>query len=203
MPELLQQNQLPSLDEFVSSTPDQITEEKQTIPSLQEFIDQNDPEKFTSTEAYLNLKKEQIQSQIPFMGNPTELSNAQRIWAQKQPFWNVVKAFGSGYADQWTSEMEDISKDTDAAMLKNYMDGVPNIQNAFVDGFIVPTAKAAWTTFLSAPTASFQQGSYQLGKEIGGERLGRELAALPEAFPIETAIGLPRTISKAKALTPI
>lgn len=185
--------ELPSLDEFVKS-------EDSKLPTLTEFMDKHDPENFTYPQALGNVALETAKATfIPGHSPVNEpLNDAQRIFATKQPFWNIVKAFGHGYGEQFSVETDENIEATHKAFVKDYLDTQAPVGKAMVDGFVLPAAKAMWTIFASALYSGVQEALYQSGKEVGGEKLGRDLAAMPDAFMAELP-ALPHGVAKAKA----
>lgn len=158
----------------------------------------------TYPQAIGNVFKETAKGIIPGMAerNPEALNDAQRMFAQKQPFWNVAKAFGHGYGETYEAETEENIAATHDAFMKDYVERSAPISKALVDGFVIPAAKQAWTTYMSAPFAGAQEALHQTGLEVGGEQLGADLAAMPDAFVGEAAAAhpvLPKQIARAKA----
>src|SRR5262249_20802177 len=83
----------------------------------------------------------------------------------------------------------------------DYAKGQRNIIKA-ANEMIMRPAIAAFATGQAVLSGGFhgaQEVVKQVGAELGAPRLGRELAALPEAFPagLHGATGIPNTVSEA------
>ncbi len=197
------ENDLPSWDDATSSF-DQ--EEEKKLPSWEELEKR---ENMTALPAAGNLIYQTAKAYTPFIKHdPQELSDAQRIYAQQTPAWNVVKAFGHGFnqaaEEAGTLDNDTIAALTDAKIWDGYSEGEKVTNNAFVDGIVLPTvqklyggfsakvgspvAQMAYSAGVGFPSAVFagtQEAVAQVGTELGSERLGRDLAGTLESEMFE------------------
>lgn len=159
-----------------------------------------------------------------------ELTESQRGIIQGRPLWNTMQAIGQG----WTKtemELAPLSEDSiaalaDAKIWDGYIQGEKVTNNAFVDGVALPFVNntyglvsrhitlpllqginAAKVAMWDAPMGSWEALSEQLGEEVGSEKLGEYLSALPEnMFVAIEGAGIhiphpemPRRVAQAKA----
>lgn len=176
------QSTLPSWDDALASG-------GKTLPTWDDALKQSQT---TPEEAFSTLVQKSF-TPARFTGQGAqELSDAQRLWAQKQPFWNIVKAFGQGYEQSYGQEiLSDLSVPSE---LKKAIEADDFTHKGVMDGMIVPAAKDVWhaasslgdillTTFGTAPVQGFEAAASTTG-EIG-EKIGQAPGALMEAFPSE------------------
>jgi hypothetical protein len=101
----------------------------------------------------------------------------------------LLGAVGQGVANGWGAEPLGIGKDTEDFLRKSgvwndYKDGQTSLVKAFNEAFMRPAA-AGMDALMRGTSALFgggQAGVAQIGAEVGAPRLGREIAAMPEAF---------------------
>lgn len=106
----------------------------------------------------------------PFQGNQA-LSEAQRGWFQKQPMWNVVSAFGKGFADTIDKEAP-LDKETIDSLNKSgtleEFQKFGNISNqSIMDAYVIPYTNnlyKSWSFMANAFSDNFTAGALQIGK---------------------------------------
>jgi len=121
----------------------------------------------------------------------------------------VLDAFGYGFKQAWGSVQQE-SSDADEALKKagiynDYAKGQHSIIKAANEAVMRPAVAAllAGKGLLSGAFAGGQAAIAQEGEELGAPNVGRELAALPEAFPagLHQAMGIPHVPEAAPHLT--
>ena len=112
------------------------------------------------------------------------------------PFGRVLRAFGQGAATAWEGgENLGYSDDVNDALKRAgvYQDtanGQGGLLRAYNEALIRPAVSAtfgvvgAFGRGISAAVAGAQAAVAQAGEEVGAPQLGRDIAALPEAFPL-------------------
>lgn len=114
----------------------------------------------------------------------------------------VLDAFGEGFAQGWGGDQVGLSDQTaqklrDVGLFNDYTKGQYGIVKAGNEALIRPAATAL-DTLWRAGAGVFRGGQAaiaQTGAEAGYPLLGRELAAIPEAFPAGTAAVIGETPS--------
>lgn len=107
------------------------------------------------------------------------------------PVARVLDAFGQGARQNW-GEGEAISDQSadflkKAGIFNDYQKGQHSIIKAANEVLMRGAANDLYTAAIRIPSALFggaQAVAAQLGEEFGQPKLGREIAALPEAFPL-------------------
>lgn len=143
------------------------------------------------------------------------MNEAQRIWSQKQGFYNVVKAFGHGYMQSFQEnaplDPETVKSLQDAGVYKNFLHADDMLNKSLMDGTIIPavqtldraisatnarasfliaqTGKAFLAETLIAPFEGQSEAAEQIGAEAHSTHLGNILAAAPEALLAVEAAG--------------
>jgi hypothetical protein len=118
------------------------------------------------------------------------------------PAGRLLSAFGQGVEDGWGSQPLGLSDESvkalrDAGTFPDYEKGRVGVLRALNEAFIRPAA-AGLDAAVRAGSAAFggvQAGVAQIGKETGQEKLGRDIAAMPEAF-----FGSPHGLAVARDL---
>ena len=125
--------------------------------------------------------------------------DADEFAAAAEPMGRVLRAFGQGAETAWEGgENLGFSDDVNAALKKAgiYPDvtkGQGGVLRAYNEALIRPVVAGTFGLAgaalrgISAVISGGQAGVAQAGVEVGAPGLGRELAALPEAFPLAGA----------------
>ena len=124
----------------------------------------------------------------------------------------VLDAFGYGFKQNWGAGQQEFSEADDylrkAGIFNDYSKGQHNIIKAANEAIMRPAVAAIVSakSAFSGVFAGAQAAVAQEGAELGAPNLGREIAAIPEAFPrgVPETIGgiphLPSPIAQAKSL---
>jgi hypothetical protein len=122
--------------------------------------------------------------------------------AAHRPAAHVLDAFGEGFQEQWGQRQIGLSKDSQDKLEKaggtinDYLENQGPIVKAVNQTLIRPAATELAKTLESTATEWHMLGGAlggvlrggqaavaQIGEEVGAPKLGREIAAIPEAFP--------------------
>jgi len=111
----------------------------------------------------------------------------------------VLNAFGQGVRQGWGAADLGLDPTTEASLkqagiLPDVQKGQGGLLRAFNEAIIRPTAAAldAASRLPSAVIAGGQAAVAEAGAQVGMPELGRDIAALPEAFPAGFDAGIPR-----------
>ena len=112
----------------------------------------------------------------------------------RNPIARVLDAFGEGFKQAWGSQPLGLSDQSqkalrDVGLFNDYQKGQTGIVRAGNEALIRPAATALDAVWRASSGAFLggQAAVAQIGEETGHPLLGREIAALPEAFPFGTA----------------
>jgi uncharacterized protein YdbL (DUF1318 family) len=174
----------------------------QTLPTADEFF--GSAGQLPTADEFFNKPYRTIPSTFDDFGTkidiPTSSEEADN-YIHNSSTGKVLSAFGQGLKEGWGAEPLGLSKESEDTLRKagiwtDYSKENFNATKAFNEAWMRPAA-VALETFLRGTTAAFrgtQVGVAQIGEELGQPQLGRDIAAIPEAFfGSPHPLGVPKT----------
>lgn len=165
------------------------------LPTLNDFLGQKDQSQLPSMNYFLkgpSAQKSGFTAFINPIASNQEMTEAAKVWSQKQPLWNIVSAFGKGFAETMEheapldKETEDWLKNTGA--IKGYLQAQDTANNSVMSAYVVPYAKDMYESWRRVAAATAGTG-LQIGQSLltfptaivrGLNEVDPALGALPE-----------------------